>query len=134
MVTQLQEAVPVQRRQLALRPPDRALPLPAGLVGQEVQLQVLLQPLALHPGDGQVRVQGWVLGAGVPAALRLFARLLQPPQRALQLRPRVPGQELPGALPGGEIRVAVCAQVSWGHYEGENQRGTSVPLAGWGDM
>lgn len=66
----------------------------------------------------------------MPAALRLLARLLQPPHRALQLRPRVPGKELPGALPGGEIRVSVCAQVSRGKIDG----GVSVPLAGWGDM
>ena len=79
---------------------------------------MLLQPLALRPGDGQVRMQGWVLGAGVPAALRLRARLLQPPQRALQLQPWLPGQELPGSLSGGEIRVSVRAQVSWGEAGG----------------
>lgn len=65
----LQEAMPVQPHQLPLRPTHRPLPLPAGLVGQEVQLQMLLQPLALRPGDGQVRMQGWVLGAGMPATL-----------------------------------------------------------------
>lgn len=85
---------------------------------------MLLQPLALRPGDGQVQMQGWVLGAVVPVALRLLSRLLQPPQRALQLQPRLPGQELPGALSGGKIRVSVCAQVSQG------QRGG--PAGTWG--
>lgn len=80
---------------------------------------MLLQPLTLCPGDGQVRMQGWVLGTGVPAALRLLAWLLQPPQRSLQLQPRLPGQELPGPLSGGEIRVSMCAQVSWGQQRGD---------------
>lgn len=114
MGTQLQEAMPVQPLHLALRPPDRAVPLPAGLVGQEVQLQVLLQRLALRAGDGQVRVPAWILGTGVPAALRLRARLLQSCQRPLHLRARLPGQELPGPLSGREIRISVRAQVRWG--------------------
>lgn len=144
--THLQEAVSVQPRQLPLRPAHRPLPLPAGLVGQEVQLQMLLQPLALRPGDGQVRVQGWVLGADVPAALRLRARLLQPPQRPLQLQPRLPGQELPGAVSGGEIRVSVRSQVSWEQpagssgspgatarpWRGKDVTLVSVPLAAQG--
>lgn len=112
--TQLQEAMPVQPLHVAVRPPERAVPLPAGLVGQEVQLQVLLQRVALRAGDGQVRVPGRLLGTGVPAALRLRARLLQSRQRPLHLRARLPGQELPGALSGREIRVSVRAQVRWG--------------------
>lgn len=74
---------------------------------------MLLQRVALRAGDGQVRVPAWLLGTGVPAALRLRARLLQPRHRPLQLRARLPGQELPGALPGGEIRISLCAQVRW---------------------
>lgn len=89
--TQLQETVLVQPLHLSLRPPERAVPLPARLVGQEVQLQVLLQCLALRAGDGQVRVPGWLLGTGVPAALRLRARLLQSRHWALHLRAWLPG-------------------------------------------
>lgn len=65
-----------------------------------------------------MRMQSWVLGVGMPAALRLPARLLQPPQWLLQLQPWLPGQELPGALSGREIWVSVCAQVSWGDSAG----------------
>lgn len=60
-----------------------------------------------------MRVPAWLLGTGVPAALRLRARLLQPRHRPLQLPARLPGQELPGALSGREIRISVRAQVMW---------------------
>lgn len=136
--TGLQEAVPVQPLHVPLRPPDRAVPLPAGLVGQEVQLQVLLQCLALRAGDGQVRVPARLLGTGVPAALRLRARLLQCPHRPLHLRARLPGQELPRPLPGREIRISVRAQVRWGSRRDPaglqaDPALVSVPLAGQGD-
>lgn len=70
-----------------------------------------------------MRVQGWVLGARVPAALRLHPRLLQPRQWALQLQPWVPGQELQGSVSGWEVRVSVHAQVRWRQREdaGGNQ-------------
>lgn len=126
--TQLQEAMPVQPLHVPLRPPERAVPLPAGLVGQEVQLQVLLQRLALRAGDGQVRVPGWLLGAGVPAALRLRARLLQSPHRPLHLRARLPGQELPGPLSGREIRISVRAQVRLGSRGGSS----GAAVRSWG--
>lgn len=101
---------------------------------------MLLQRVALRAGDGQVRVPAWLLGTRVPAALRLRARLLQPRHRPLQLRARLPGQELPGALPGWEIRISLCAQVRWrsrGGYSseilGEVTALVSVPLAGQGE-
>lgn len=142
MGTQLQEAMPVQPLHLPLRPPERAVPLPAGLVGQEVQLQVLLQRVALRAGDGQVRVPGWLLGTGVPAALRLRARLLQSRHWPLHLPAWLPGQELPGPLSGREIRISVRAQVRWGSRRGpaglqsalgEGAAPVSVPLAGQRD-
>lgn len=100
---------------------------------------MFLQRVPLRAGDGQVRVPVWLLGTGVPVALRLRARLLQPRHRPLQLPARLPGQELPGALPGREIRISVRAQVRWGsrgihsHILGDVTALVSVPLAGLGD-
>lgn len=103
---------------------------------------MLLQRVALRAGDGQVRVPAWLLGIGVPAALRLRARLLQPRHRPLQLPARLPGQELPGPLSGREIRISVRAQVRWGSRGiqqgcsdilGDVAVLVSVTLAGQGD-